>query len=116
MTAAARLAGWSVALLALAQPVCASAQSALVLGPELWDRPRSAQAVMEQAAVRQAVAAWLAQPAARLVVRHGPGPEAYAQAEELRTWLSALAIEGERVLLRGDPAASALLRLEVVAD
>lgn len=94
-----------VALLAL--PV-----QAADLAPELWDRPRSAQTVMAQPAVQQAVAAYQASSAARIVIIHGPRQEAQLQAEELRAWLVALALDGARLQLRGDPFA-AVLRLEV---
>ncbi len=82
------------------------------LAPELWDRPRSAQAVMAQPAVRQAVAAYQANGAARIVIIHGPRQEAQLQAEELRAWLVALAVDSARLQLRADPMA-AVLRLEV---
>lgn len=82
------------------------------LAPELWDRPRSAQAVMAQPAVRQAVAAYQAGSAARIVIVHGPRQEAQSQAEELRAWLVALAVDGARLQLRSDPSAT-VLRLEV---
>jgi hypothetical protein len=92
-----------------------SAQS-FVIAPELWDRPRSSATVMERPAIRQAVSAWLAQPAARLTVHHGPGQESSLQAEEIRTWLIALSIEAERVTLRGDLKGAGPLQLEVTRD
>ena len=95
-------------------PVQASAQS-FVVQAELWDRPRSAVAVMGQPSVRQAVAAWLAQPTARLVIHHGPGQESQLQAEEIRTWLTALALEPQRLVLRGDMKGGAL-QIEVLRD
>ncbi|MBY0268858.1 MAG: hypothetical protein K2X06_03210 [Burkholderiales bacterium] len=82
------------------------------LAPELWDRPRSAQAVMAQPAVRQAVAAYQASGAARILIIHAPRQEAQLQAEELRAWLVALAVDSARLQLRSDPAAAGL-RLEV---
>lgn len=91
----------------------ASAQT-FVVPPELWDRPRSGTAVLEQPAVRQAANAYLAQPGSRLVLRHGPGPESLLAAEELRAWLAALAIESARIELRGDLPATEPLRIEVV--
>ncbi len=96
---------WMIVLLALPA-------RAADLAPELWDRPRSAQAVMAQPAVRQAVAAYQASGAARITVIHGPRQEAQLQAEELRAWLVALAVDGARLQLRVDPAATGL-RLEV---
>jgi hypothetical protein len=91
----------------------AAAAQTFVVPPELWDRPRSGKAVLEQPAVRQAVNAWLAQPGARLVLRHGPGPESLHAAEELRSWLAALAIEPARIALRNDLKPSEPLRIEV---
>lgn len=84
-----------------------------ILPPELWDRPRSARIVLESPAVRQAVDAWLARPGARLVVHHGSGHESLLLAEELRSWLVALAIEPARIVLRSDLRPSEPLRLEI---
>ncbi|MBX9902859.1 MAG: hypothetical protein K2Y31_00780 [Burkholderiales bacterium] len=92
--------------------LCSFPGTAAELAPELWDRPRSAQVVMAQAAVRQAVAAYQANSAARIMIVHGPRQEAQLQAEELRAWLVALAVDGARLQLRADPLA-AVLRLEV---
>jgi len=83
---------------------------------ELWDRPRSGPAVMERLPVKQAVAAWLAQPAMRLIIHHGAGQDSLLQAEELRSWLIALAVEAGRMTLRSDLNSSEPLRLEVVRD
>jgi len=102
-------AGWMLAAFA------AAAQT-FVVPPELWDRPRSGKAVLEQPAVRQAVNALLAQPGARLVVRHGPEPESLLAAEELRLWLSALAIELPRIALRNDLRPSESMQLELIRD
>ena len=88
------------------------ALAAAELGPELWDRPRSAQTVMAAPAVRQAVAALQQDAAARIMIVHGSRPESLGQAEELRAWLVALAVEGSRLNLRADPAATAI-RLEI---
>ena len=87
-----------------------------VVPQELWDRPRSGRAVLEQPAVRQAVNACLAQPGSRLVVRHGPGQDAQLAAEEMRSWLAALALEPGRIALLGDLKAGEPLRLDVVSD
>jgi hypothetical protein len=84
-----------------------------VVPPELWDRPRSGRAVLEQAAIRQAVNASLAQPGSRLIVRHAAGQESLLAAEELRSWLGALAVEPGRISLRNDLKTSEPLRLEI---
>jgi hypothetical protein len=66
---------------------------------------------MASPAIRQAVAAWQQDAAARIMIVHGPRQD--AQAEELRAWLVALAVDGARVFLRADPAAGAV-SVEVV--
>jgi hypothetical protein len=91
----------------------AGAQS-FVAAPELWDRPRSGQAVLQR--LTPAVSAWLAQPGARIVLHHGAGQEPLIQAEELRGWLIALAVEAERIALRGDLRPGEPLQIEVVRE
>ena len=56
---------------------------------------------------------YLAQPAARLVIHHGYGQEPLLQAEELRMWLMALAIDGARVSLINDVRPQEPLKIEV---
>lgn len=94
----------------------AAAAQTFVVPPELWDRPRSGRAVLEQPAIRQAVNACLAQPGSRLVVHHAAGQESLLAAEELRSWLMALAVEPGRISLRSGLKPSEPLRLEVVRD
>ena len=81
--------------------------------PELWDRPRTARAVYEQPAVTQAVAAYFAQPGAQLVIHHAMAPESVLQAEELRAWLMALAVDAARVRLVNDLPPDRPLAIEV---
>ncbi|HSQ02729.1 MAG TPA: hypothetical protein VLN59_01765 [Burkholderiales bacterium] len=100
----------AVLLLAAMQ---AAAQS-VAIGPELWDRPRTGTAIMEQPAVRQAVRAYLAQPGAQLVIHHAPGQDAAMYAEELNSWLIALAVNPEHIRMRGDLARGDPLKIEVV--
>lgn len=100
----------------LAAAIPAAVAQTFVVPPELWDRPRSGRVVLEQPAVRQAVNAWQAHSGARLVVRYGPGQEPLLAAEELRSWLAALAVEPGRISLRADLKPSEPLRLEVVRD
>lgn len=94
--------------------IFACAQETVSVPFELWDRPRSGQAVLDQPAVRQAVNACLAQPGASLVIHHAVGQEPLLQAEELRAWLIALAVGGERVGLRGDLKSGEPLKIEVL--
>src|SRR5262245_52991281 len=107
--------GISILICITATITPARAQS-FAVPAELWDRPRSAAAVMALPPVRQAVAAWLAQPAARLVVHHGSSQESQLQGEEMRAWLAALALESERLTLRGDLKGTEPLQLEILRD
>ena len=93
-----------------------AAAQTFVVPPELWDRPRSGPAVMERQPIGQAVGAWLAHPQTRLIVHHGAGQDSLLQAEELRAWLIALAIEAGRVTLRNDLKPAEPLQLEVIRD
>src|SRR5215831_9383645 len=85
-----------------------------VVAPEFWDRPRTARAVLELAAVRQAVDAQMALPTSQLVIHHGYGAEPLMQAEELRAWLMALAVDGERIRLANDLQPNDARRIEVM--
>ena len=80
---------------------------------ELWDRPRTARAVLDQDSVKRAVTAALARPETQIVIHHSPGQEPLVQAEELRSWLAALAIDSRRTVLRGDAAPGATITLEI---
>jgi len=99
-------------LVAVALPALAS--ETFAPAPELWDRPRTARAVLEQPAIRGAVGAYLAHDGARMVIHHPPGTGPALQAEELRAWLTALAVDSQHVALASDPSLKALT-IEVTA-
>ena len=80
---------------------------------ELWDRPRTGRAVLEQEAIRQAVTSALARPQSQIVIHHAAGQEPLLQAEELRSWLGALAIDTRRIALRSDGNPDASLTIEI---
>jgi hypothetical protein len=105
-------AGRSCALLFLLACANVLAQSADI-PPALWDRPRTGLSVLEQESVRRAVLAALAKPDSQIIVHHTPGPEPLVQAEELRSWLIALAIDARRVVLRSGVASGAPIKIEV---
>jgi hypothetical protein len=100
---------------AWAAAVAAAAQT-FVVPPELWDRPRSGRTILAQPAIRQAVNACLAQPGSRLVVHHAERQESLLAAEELRSWLVALAVDAGRISLRGGLKPAEPLRIELVKD
>lgn len=81
---------------------------------ELWDRPRAAADIAGQESIRRAVLAALATPESRLVIHHANGQEPLSQAEELRSWLGALAVDTRRIVLRSDLAQGAPLKIEVI--
>ena len=84
------------------------------VAPELWDRPRTGNAVLAQESLKRAAAALLEKPDARVVIHHSAAQEPELQAEELKTWLAALAIDSRRVALRADLAAGTPIRIEVI--
>ena len=92
----------------------AQANDIFAVAPALWDRPRTARSVLEQPAVTQALNRHLSQPGSRLVIHHGYGQAPLLQAEELRAWLMALAIDGARVSLINDVRPNEPLKIEVV--
>lgn len=101
-------------LLLCAIATCAQAADYFTVSPGLWDRPRSARAVLEQPAVRQALNLHLSQTGSRLVIHHGIGQDPLLQAEELRAWLMALAADGARIRIINDAQANGPLQIEVV--
>jgi hypothetical protein len=82
--------------------------------PELWDRPRTGALVLGQESIGRVVAAGLAEPDAQIVIHHPAGQEPQIQAEELRSWLGALAIDPRRVILRSGLASGAPMKMELV--
>lgn len=85
----------------------------IALPAELWDQPRSAALVMAQPAVKDSVVELLAHPAARLLIHHGDSDEYVSQAEELRAWLIALAVDSKRIDLKTDNS-TRILSMELV--
>lgn len=104
-----------IALAAALLPLTAALASAqtFTVAPELWDRPRSAASVVAVPAIRDAATRMIARADARLVIRHPRGPDAGLQAEELRSWFVAHAIEAQRIELRADLAPKQPIVLEV---
>jgi hypothetical protein len=102
-------------LLACASVACSLtvfAQS-VDIPPELWDRPRTARSVLEQENLRRAINAGLDKPDTQIVIHHANTQEPLLQAEELKSWLTALAIDSRRIVLRADGAAGSPVRLEI---
>lgn len=104
----------SIAVAALAACAFTAAAQSYTIPPELWDRPRSADGILAQSAVRDAVRGYLQQPGRRLVIHHPAGPEPLLYAEELRSWLIALAVVGEDISLRPDRNRNEPLTLELM--
>lgn len=105
----------AVAMVLAAMAGAAMAQS-FTVPRELWDRPRTGQAVLEQPAIHGAVNAYLEHEGSHLVVHHGPRQESLLLAEELRAWLVALAVEPSRVTLQNDLKIDEPLQVEVRQD
>jgi len=86
----------------------------MLVAPELWDRPRSARTVLDQAVIRETVRQHLEQPGSRIVIHHGYGQTPLLQAEELRAWLMTLAVDAARISLLNDVKPNEALKIEVV--
>ena len=112
MTGARTLAA-VIALVMLVPLARAAAAETYDVAPELWDRPRTAAAILGNDDVKRAVNALIAHAESRLVIHHAPAQEPALQAEELRAWLAALAVDARRVSLRSDLPAGAPIKLEV---
>ncbi len=102
-----------VALATLPEAVSAADSGSSQVPAELWDRPRSGRIVMAVPAVRHALKSLLDNPGTKLAVRHPPDLEPTLQAEELRAWLVAHALEPARIVLRPDLQSRQLLQLEI---
>lgn len=81
--------------------------------PELWDRPRSGRALLELEPIKPCLIEMTREPSLRLRIHHGNRGEAALQADELRSWLAALAIDPARVELVNDLQRSDEMVLEV---
>lgn len=103
---------WLLALLSTA--ALAAEVETYPVAPDLWDRPRTARAILAHEPIRSAAGAALARPDSRLVIRHGGDPESALNADELKSWLGALAIDTRRIALASDPATGARVRIEIV--
>jgi hypothetical protein len=105
-----------VAVALLAFPCfAAAAPSVVVIGADVWSRPRSGAAFTRMPELRELVEVYERQPDGQLVVRHGSGEEGGLWAEEMRSWLVALGIPAARVRLETDPAVDGEVRIEVRA-
>lgn len=104
----------AIAAALLAWPNLAFPGQSFPLPAEFWEQPRSAQALLEQPALRSNVSAWLAKPGGTLVIHHSSGEDALLRAEELRAWLIALAVEATRIDVAGDLPGNGELRIELI--
>ncbi len=80
---------------ALAAPV--RAERSWWLEAADWARPRSGAAVVGMAPLPEVVRAWSAADDMDIVIRHTGGEEGELWARELRDWLIALGVPGNRV-------------------
>lgn len=62
-----------------------------------WARPRSGAALVGMAPLPQVIRAWSADAERDIVILHAGGEEGELWARELRDWLVALGVPGERV-------------------
>lgn len=82
---------------------------------ELWEKPRSGNAVRLLTPLRQCVEAYLTEPGSHILIHHANSEESLLQAEELRAWLVALAVEEGRVDLAPDLKLNQNLNVELIS-
>lgn len=93
----------------------AAAEPRCPVPAELWDKPRSGRALAASPALKPCLQQAALNASARVVIRHGSRGEAPLQAEELKGWLAALAIDPARIALANDLGANDDLAVEVGA-
>ncbi len=108
-----RLVRFVLAFAALGAAMPAAAAPECPVPVALWDRPRSGSAILATRELRPCVLALDENPGARLAIRHAAAVESALQAEELRSWLAALAIDPERIELVPGLGPRDPLRIEV---
>jgi hypothetical protein len=106
---AARLLALGLALVALS----AEAGQRCSVPAELWDKPRSGHALLAQASLKPCMSEAAREESARVVIHYGNRGETPLQAEELKGWLAALAIDPARVELLNDLGQTEQLVVEV---
>ena len=74
-----------------------STSDAFTLSADQWAKPRSGSALLQLQPVHDAVAAWLAQPDAHLVIRHAASDAGNLWAAELQDWLVALGVPADHI-------------------
>ncbi|WP_297527585.1 hypothetical protein [Thiohalobacter sp.] len=81
---------------------------------EDWARPRGGEEILQMPALRSALAALDSAPAAELAIRYPGGETGGLWAHELRGWLIALGLPGQRIRLLPGGVDGAELRLELL--
>ncbi|HSP00345.1 MAG TPA: hypothetical protein VLN90_02665, partial [Thioalkalivibrio sp.] len=74
------------------------------LDADTWSRPRSAEALVQLAPLRETVAALQADSRRTLLIRSPEGEQGELWASELRDWMVALGIPSARIDIETDPA------------
>lgn len=78
-----------------------------------WARPRSGGTVVGMAPLPEVVRAWSAAEAMDIVILHAGGEEGELRAAELRDWLIALGVPGNRIRLLVAAVDPQVLQLEL---
>jgi hypothetical protein len=70
----------------------------------LWDKPRDGGAIVQKSGLAPCVKAFLADEQRRLLVQYSSAGDTPVLADELRGWLAALGIAGERLQWQAVPS------------
>lgn len=85
--------------------------SAWTINAEEWAQPRSGVTVMGLPGLNAAVQAWLVEPTAMMILAHPVGEEGEVWASELRSWLVALGVPAQQILLQTGQESAMTLHL-----
>lgn len=84
------------------------------LSADVWAQPRDGRSLVSMVPLPEVVAAWSRQPDQTLLVRYPGGEEGLLWAHELRSWLTALGIPGDRQELVAGSHQADRIELELV--
>lgn len=101
--------GMAVGLLLVAGSLPAAEEQ--VLQRQAWENPGTLEEAARRPALSETLAAFVADPQGRVHIAHGGGARGSAWGHEIRAWLIALGIPGDRIQLEPGLAPSGELRL-----
>lgn len=104
-------------LLALISAPLALAETVQIITASDWARPRSGESLVQMPALKSIVREYLGEDqhgGRRIVIRHPRSEEGVLWAEELRSWLVALGIASEHIMVSAASTRADAIELAVI--